>query len=231
MQIHYFQHVPFETPGMIEEWAKARHHRMTGTRFFAGEELPDIEGIDLLVIMGGPMNIYEESAFPFLRGEKAFITQAIDRKLPILGVCLGAQLLADCLGAKVYPGKDAEIGWFPVTFPARKEGPFQIFPDRLDVFHWHGDTFDLPEEAVRMASSAGCLNQAFIYHDFAIGLQFHLEMAEENIKSIIDNTKGELADGPYIQKADEMIGKKDHIQENKKWLFRFLDRFTDKGVK
>lgn len=230
MHIHYFQHVPFESPGNIAAWAEENHHAISGTHFFEPYRLPDIGKIDLLVIMGGPMNIYEQEKYPWLREEKKFIRNALDRGMPILGVCLGAQLLADCLGGKVHPGKEKEIGWFPLSFPANRKGPFRVFPDTLDVFHWHGDTFDLPEGAERMASSATCENQAFLYHDHAAGLQFHIEMAEENLRGVIEHSKNELTPGPFIQQAEEMIGRADKIEANKKLLFRFLDEFSSHDV-
>ncbi|WP_332239005.1 type 1 glutamine amidotransferase [Sporolactobacillus sp. KGMB 08714] len=225
MHIHYFQHVPFESPGNIAVWAAERHYSFIGTHFFESHKLPDAENIDLLVIMGGPMNIYEEEKYPWLREEKKFIRDVLERGLPVLGICLGAQLLADCLDGKIYPGEEKEIGWFPVFFPENRKGPFRLFPGTLDVFHWHGDTFTLPEGAVRTASSAACRNQAFIYGDRAAGLQFHIEMNEETISRLIAQSQDEPEGGRFIQKKREMTGRPDKIERNKTLLFRFLDEF------
>ncbi|WP_100488950.1 type 1 glutamine amidotransferase [Sporolactobacillus pectinivorans] len=226
MHIHYFQHVPFEQPGMIRDWAKARHHQMDGTLFYEkGFRVPDIDRIDMLVIMGGPMNVYEEDKYPWLSEEKKLIKEALNLEIPILGICLGSQLLADRLGAKIFPGRQKEIGWFPVSFKADAHSPFRTFPDRLDVLHWHGDTFDLPDGAARMASTAACPNQAFIFENRVIGLQFHLEMAEDNIESVIRHSQSEFVDGPYIQKPENITGRAEKINVNRILLFQFLDEW------
>lgn len=228
MHMHYFQHVSFEQPGSITEWCQARGHLLTGTQFYKNElHSPDFDTIDLLVIMGGPMNIYEEEEYPWLNMEKQWIKQAIALKKPILGICLGAQLLADSLGAKVYPGKEKEIGWFPITRTSKYEPPFQYIPKQMNVFHWHGDTFNLPENAVRMASSKVCQNQAFIYEKNMIGLQFHLEVGEENIRDIIDHSRNELTQGRYIQAVPDMCGRFGLIQQNKAILFQFMDQWMN----
>src|SRR5262249_47695751 len=137
-----------------------------------------LQEIDLVVVLGGPMNIYEEDKFPWLIAEKKFIRQAIEEKLAVLGLCLGSQLIADVLGAKIYPNDEKEIGWFPVevTEAALKHRLFSHWPNFFTPFHWHGDTFDLPEGAIHLARSQACRNQAFLYQDRVVGLQFHLEI-------------------------------------------------------
>lgn len=227
MQVHYFQHVPFETPGMIAGWAESRGHILTGTHFYVPDAaLPEIGQIDRLIIMGGPMNIYEEARYPWLKEEKQFIKKALDRHIPILGICLGAQLLADSLGAKVYPGRDKEIGWFPVTISAEQETPFRVLPEQLDVLHWHGDTFSLPEGARRTASSKVTANQAFVFRKNVIGLQFHLEVADDNIRRLIRHSQDELVAGPFIQTEKELLGKQEIIDKNRRLLFQFLDAWS-----
>lgn len=227
MHIHYFQHVPFETPGMIAGWAESRGYVLTGTHFYKPDAaLPEISQADRLIIMGGPMNIYEEARYPWLKKEKQFIKKALDRHIPILGICLGAQLLADSLGAKVYPGRDKEIGWFPITITADQEAPFRVLPEQLSVLHWHGDTFTLPEEAQRTASSKVTVNQAFVFRKNVIGLQFHLEVAEDNIHQLIRHSQDELVPGPYIQMEEELLGKQETIDENRCLLFQFLDAWS-----
>jgi GMP synthase (glutamine-hydrolysing) len=228
MHIHYFQHVPFETPGMIADWAESRGYEFSGTHFYQPHAtLPEIGQVDRLIIMGGPMNIYEEAGFPWLRDEKQLIKKALDRHMPILGICLGAQLLADSLGARVYPGREKEIGWFPVTIHAEQENPFRVLPDQLNVLHWHGDTFSLPEGAERTASNQVTTNQAFVFRKNVIGLQFHLEVAEDNVVMLIHHSQDELVPGPYIQTEKELLGEQKTIDANRRLLFQFLDAWCD----
>ena len=119
LRIHYLQHVPFEGPGYIESWAMVRGHRLTSTRLYAGQRLPAAEELDWLVILGGPMNVYEENRYPWLAREKRFIGEALHGGKVVIGICLGAQLLASVLGAKVTRNPCVEIGWYPVEKAAK----------------------------------------------------------------------------------------------------------------
>lgn len=212
MNIHILQHVPFEGAGSIEAWALAQGHTLTTTRFYAQEPFPALATFDLLVIMGGPMSIHDEHLYSWLKGEKWFARQVIDSGKPVLGVCLGAQLLAEVLGGEVYPGKQKEIGWFPIVldegFTHHPLGA-QLTPQPT-VFHWHGETFTLPPGAQRIATSGACANQGFIYRDQVIALQFHLETTPDSAQSIVDHCGDELVDAPYIQSAEEILGNRDH---------------------
>lgn len=204
MKLHWLQHVPFEGLGYIEEWAAARGAERSCTRLFAGEPLPKLDTFDWLIVMGGPMGIHDHDEHPWLVDEKEFIRQSIDAGKTVLGICLGAQLLADVLGAKVYPGPQKEIGWFPIQ--RSPEAP-ELIPEQLTVFHWHGDTFDLPENAVQLASSQPGINQGFVYEDRVIGLQFHMETTPDSLNALIENCGHELMDAdnsPYIQSAETM---------------------------
>jgi len=211
MRVHFFQHVPFEGLGSIGPWLEGQRAVVTATRFFEDAPLPEADGIDLLVVMGGPMNVNDEESHPWLLAEKRFIAQAIRRGKAVLGVCLGAQLIAAALGARVYPNGEKEIGWFPVyslTAPgllhADAVPPFR-FPDETLVFHWHGETFDLPTGAVHVARSGACLNQAFQYGRRVIGLQFHLEMTPQPVREIVDGCRDELVPAWSIQSAEEIL--------------------------
>ncbi len=186
MNIHYLQHVPFEGLGSIHDWVKRRGHTLRATHFYRGDALPVVETLDLLLVMGGPMNIYEEASYPWLKEEKRFIEQAIATGRHELGICLGAQLVADALGAKVYANADKEIGWFPVERTQATSGDclFAALHSRLEVFHWHADTFDIPSGAVHAARSAGCAHQAFVYDERVVGLQFHLETTPASARQI-----------------------------------------------
>ncbi len=204
MNVHVLQHVPFEGLGSIEAWLLQRGACITYTRFFESAHLPLLAGIDLVIILGGPMSVNDEEQLPWLKQEKQFIAEAIANNRAVLGICLGAQLMASALGARVYPGSEKEIGWFPVYGESGLSGSF-TFPEQTEVFHWHGETFDLPPGAVHLASSAACRNQAFQFGEFAIGLQFHLETTRKSLESMICNCSSELAvKHRYTQTEEEL---------------------------
>ena len=182
MKIHFLQHAHFEDPGFLIDWAGRNNHNYSTTFLYNNETLPGIDEFDLLVIMGGPMNIYEEEKYPWLAEEKDFIKKTIHSNKKLLGICLGSQLIADALGAKVYPNKHKEIGWFPIY-----KNEFSCFnctrylEREILSFHWHGETFDLPEGADRLYSSDATPNQGFAFGENLIALQFHWEVKKENI--------------------------------------------------
>jgi GMP synthase-like glutamine amidotransferase len=198
MKAHILQHVPFEGLGSIAAWLEARQAITGYTRFFEAYNLPLLDSIDLIIIMGGPMSVNEEDKLPWLAREKQFIRNAVARGIPILGICLGAQLIANAIGASVYRNPVKEIGWFPVRAVSAPSGYLRL-PKELTVFHWHGETFDLPAGAVHLAISDGCKNQAFQLNRNVIGLQFHLETTIESASALLDNCRNELVPGPYIQ--------------------------------
>ncbi|OPY10106.1 MAG: glutamine amidotransferase [Syntrophaceae bacterium PtaB.Bin095] len=205
MHAHYFQHVPFEGLGNIEPRLRAEGFEVTATRFFASEALPDRSEIDFLVVMGGPMSVQDERRFPWLVTEKNFIRDVIDSGRPVLGICLGAQLIASALGASVYRNPVKEIGWFPIRgIPSGNRGLFR-FPPSMEVFHWHGETFDLPPGATRLAKSEACENQAFQIGPSVIGLQFHLETTPQSAKALILNCRDELVPSRYVQTEGEIL--------------------------
>ena len=206
MRIHSLEHVPFENLAFIAQWAEDNGHKVTTTHLYENTVLPGLDDFDLLVVMGGPMNIYEEDKYPWLALEKEFILQAIRSGKKILGICLGAQLIADVLGGKVKKNKDKEIGWFPaeLTSEAKTSALFQDFPQNFFAFHWHGDTFDIPPGAIHIARSKACLNQGFVYADKVVGLQFHLETTPEGMEKLIQNCADEIIPGPYVHTAEQM---------------------------
>jgi len=198
MKIHWIQHVPFEGLGCIEPWLEEQKYKVTCTRLWAGDIFPDIENVDGLIVMGGPMGVYDEAIYPWLAAEKAFIREIIAQDKPVLGICLGAQLIAEVLGAEVRKNRRKEIGFFPLT------GDGAIFPKSFSAFHWHGDTFGIPDGAEHLASSATTANQAFLYKDNVLGLQFHLETTEESLLALYENAQDEITEAPYIQTLEEM---------------------------
>ncbi|MDI6401728.1 hypothetical protein QLX67_06970 [Balneolaceae bacterium ANBcel3] len=205
MRAHYFQHVSFEGPGSIEPWMKSQGYELTCTRFFESAELPNPDSIDFLVIMGGPMSVNDESRFPWLSIEKEFVRTFIDSGKPLLGICLGAQIIASTMGAKVYPNPLKEIGWFPIqAVTPQDDSAFRFSPSET-VFHWHGETFDLPSDAIHLARSEGCENQAFQIGKRVMGLQFHLETTPESAREIVTHCRDELIPSRYVQTEDEIL--------------------------
>jgi GMP synthase-like glutamine amidotransferase len=202
MRVHYLQHVLFEGLGCIEFWLQRQKAVVTRTRFFTGDFLPDPDPIDFVIAMGGPMSVNDESAFPWLKAEKRFLSRTMDLGIPVLGICLGAQLIAGALGARVFPNKDREIGWFPIQ-GVSNENAFR-FPPRCTVFHWHGETFDLPAGAIRLARSHACENQAFQLGKNVIGLQFHLESTPHSVDRLIEHCRDELTPDPCVQSESEI---------------------------
>lgn len=227
MRLHALQHVPFEGLGHIEHWIAEQGHRLTVTHLYDGEELPRLDWFDGLVIMGGPMNIYEDAHYPWLKTEKILIRQAIDAGKSAIGICLGAQLLADALGSPVFTGKEKEIGWWPITLTenGRKSYLLDGLPHQTTVFHWHGDTFDIPEGAVHLAESEGCHSQAFLFDNRILGLQFHLESTSETIQAILDHCRHELVPGRYIQTEEQInAAPNDHFVKINTMLEMLLKR-------
>ncbi len=203
IRVHVFQHVPFEDLGSIAPWLKRRGMLTSYTRFFAGDSLPALEQVDALIVMGGPMSVNDEEKYPWLISEKHFIREAIRQNIPVLGICLGAQLIASALGAHIYTNPVKEIGWFPVQSLITSNHVFN-FPAEFIAFHWHGETFDLPEGAVPLARSAACEHQAFQLRQNVIGLQFHLETTPAGVLSLIENCRDELCPAAYVQTEQDL---------------------------
>ncbi len=228
MKIHYFQHVPFEGLGLIKDWADAKGHTLSATKFYEKHTIPNVNDYDALIIMGGSMSVHDEAIYEWLADEKKHIRQAIKAGKPILGVCLGAQLIADVLGAEISPAPAKEIGWFPIAWSDAAMGHKIIagLNPAMNVFHWHGEQFTIPKDAIHLASSKACANQAFFYRDKVLGLQFHLEMNEAAIDRIIDNCGNEIANpSPTIQSAKIIKEKISNTAACERTLFRILDNF------
>jgi GMP synthase-like glutamine amidotransferase len=231
MRIHCFQHVPFETPGTITEWATLNNCAITYTYFFEKDySLPPLTEFDVLLILGGYMNVDEEEKFPWIKQEKKFIKDTIAAGKKIIGICLGSQLIAAALGCNVYKGKEKEIGFFPVYFSnaAQDLSLFDHFSSPYTLFHWHGDTFDLPAEAMVVASTAVCKHQAFLIGENVLGLQFHLELNETAIEQMLLHDGEELKeDGNYIQSLSEIHNGYRWLGQNKEDLFVLLNKFVN----
>lgn len=233
MRIHYVQHVPFETPEMILDWAALRGHLVSSTRLYATPQpqLPAIEDFDLLVVMGGPMGTGDEADYPFLSQEKRFIAAAVKAGKQVIGVCLGAQLIAETLGGKVYRNEQKEIGWHPLqlTGEGGSHPLFSHFPPSFTAFHWHGDTFTLPPQAVWLASSAGCAHQAFAVGHRVLGLQFHLESTAASIRALAEHCAADITPGSYVQTKDELLAASPYESHCRELLFQLLDKLEQQS--
>jgi GMP synthase-like glutamine amidotransferase len=205
MKVHVLQHVSSEGLGSIEAWLNSVGADVTFTYFFESADLPAAHEQDLVIALGGPMSVNDEATLPWLRAEKQFIREAIDSGKAVLGICLGSQLIATALRARVYPNQHKEIGWFPVTAVPNNGDVFHL-PASVEVFHWHGETFELPQGAEHLARSVACENQGFQIGRRVIGLQFHLETTQDSARAFVEEDNGnELVDAPYIQTAQQIL--------------------------
>jgi GMP synthase (glutamine-hydrolysing) len=229
MDVLVIQHIACEPPGVYEEVLCERGATLRRVEVDAGDELPGWRAFDAIVAMGGPMSVNDDTELPWLREEKALIEEAVRAGRPFWGVCLGLQLLAASLGARVYAGDEPEVGVLPVevTEEGRRDAVFSVLPPTLPALQWHGDTFDLPPGAVRLAGSPAYPNQAFRFAN-AYGVQFHLEVSREMARewmdvpeyaSALDRTIGSAT---LLRAVDERV---DEMLELGRALFeRWLDR-------
>jgi GMP synthase-like glutamine amidotransferase len=183
----------------------ARGFKTGRTCFFAPPAWPTGDEVDFLVVLGGPMSANDEATHPWLAREKEFIREIIAAEKPVLGICLGAQLIANALGAAVYSNRVKEIGWFPLRGVPSSDASVFRFPPSIDVLHWHGETFDLPPGAVRLAETDACRHQAFQIGRTVLGLQFHLEMTPESLAGMVHHGQTELAPAEFVQSAGQIL--------------------------
>ena len=235
MRVLVLQHIACEPPGEFEDVLVERGAAVHRVELDEGEPLPGREGFDLIVAMGGPMSVNDEAEHPWLVEEKRLIGDAVHAGTPFWGACLGVQLLAASLGARVYAGSLPEVGILPVmlTDEALADPVFAGLPRELHTLQWHGDTFDLPEGAVRLAGSAAYPNQAFRYGRSAYGVQFHLEVSAEMAREwagvpayteYLDRTLGEGA-------APRLFGDFDAAERSMRQAGRSIfERFLDAHV-
>lgn len=218
------QHLEPEGPGLVADALARAGHRIEVVRTDLGQAVPtDLAGYSALVVMGGPMSAGSDDGFPSREAEVALLRDGLDRRLPVLGICLGAQLLAVAGGAGIRRGPQPEIGWGAVrTAPGASGDPlFGDVADELTVLHWHGDTFDLPDGAVHLASSAAYRNQAFRLGPTAWGLQFHLEVGESQVHGFVDAFRDEADDPDAI-----VDGAPGHLARSAAARALILDRFA-----
>lgn len=228
MRIHYLQHVAFEDLGSMEQHLLSAGHRLSCTRLDLGQRLPDQHEFDWLIIMGGPMGVADQAEYPWLMREQEFIQESIEKQKIVLGICLGAQLIAAALGARIRKNRFREIGWFPLERhpDLAGHGLARIFPSRGDVFHWHGETFDLPAAALPLASSTACKNQGFLFSDRVLALQFHLEVTPVGARKLIDHCADELDGSNWVQTADEILAEPNRFTVVNQLMADILDHLS-----
>jgi GMP synthase (glutamine-hydrolysing) len=224
MRLHYLQHVPFEGPAGVSHWAEARGVPMTATCLYDTPSLPAVADFDVLLIMGGPMNIYEDDRYGWLKPEKRLIADAIAAGRIVVGICLGAQLVADALGARVQPNLWREIGWLPVRRSDSAGALGEALPAVWEAFHWHGDTFDLPAGAAHLAASTACAQQGFVFDERVLALQFHLETTPESARALIAHCGHDIDGGPFVQTAARMLADPARFARANALMHRLLDR-------
>lgn len=227
MNIAILQHMSQEGPGSIADWAHERGHVIQTHHLYDGEALPTADDFDMLVVLGGGMSVHDAADHFWLAEERALIRTALDADKRVLGICLGAQQIALALGAEVYPHSEREIGFWPII----KTSNLLPLPEEIVVLHWHGDTFDLPAHAERLASSAGCTNQVFVAnHGHALGLQCHMEATADMVDDFCHEDSDYLIPPPghgrWMQDAPTMRAEKAAYAPMRKALFDLLDAFT-----
>jgi GMP synthase-like glutamine amidotransferase len=230
MRVHYLQHVPFEGPGYISNWLSENKHTISCTRFFdTSYLLPKVNEIDALIILGGPMSVYDDHDYPWLNIEKAFIEDCIQENKKVLGICLGAQLVSVCLGATVHTANNKEIGWYKV-YPTDDckdiDWQYELFRSEPVVLHWHGEKFEIPYDgSFSFLSSQANSNQALYRNNNVIGLQFHLEVTETTLGDMIKNSGNELLDKMYIQTETELRSGLVHVENCNRIMATILNRW------
>ncbi len=210
---YILQHVPFEKPGILEQ-LNAKIIKM-----YEGDySLPKAADVELLIILGGPMGVHDN--YDWLIAEKKLIAEVIVLQKPILGICLGAQLIAQALRANVYPNKNGkEVGFKEVK---KQVNDYSFLPTELEVLHWHGDTFDLPDKAIRLYSSDACPNQAFVYQEKVIGLQFHMETTAATLNGLVESDSRYIKGNIFGYSKEEILKTKIAAQ-NESVLLKMIE--------
>ncbi len=232
MHLLVLQHVPFEGPAAIKGWAESRGHSIEHHQCATSLVYPSTDSFDLLIILGGPMGVYDE--LPWLSPELDFIKQCIKAEKPVFGVCLGAQLIAKALDTKVAKHSNREIGWFPVTRNERfneQHWLFSVLPETFTPLHWHGDRFEIPENAIHLYHSEACDNQAYVYNDNIIGFQFHLEFDDATASRVGEACAEELLDkSQYVQSLEEILSDNNRFKEAHLLMHQLLDAIEQRII-
>lgn len=224
MHLHYFQHDHFEDLGYIAEWAAVHNFTISCTRLDIKPDLPSHNAYDWLVVLGGKMGVYETDQHEWINTEIEFIKEAIALGKVVIGICLGAQMVAKALGARVYKNTEPEMGFYPVHFNknAQTDSFFSHFPKSLTVMHMHFDTFELPEGAISLAESEITACQAFRIGKNVFALQFHFEVSVENAAFFIQEVTPEIIPGRMVQQPSEMLAYINHCNLNNQIFAKLL---------
>jgi|SRR5690625_2780397 len=227
MRIHGLVNDPAAGLSLIEDWATAKGHYTSITKVYNGEKFPDMKDFDMLVILGGEAGAYDEDKYPWLIKEKEYILQTIQANKSVLGICLGSQMIAEVLGGSVNPNVHAEIGWWELDFKDNYDSHPLLngLPKKITPFQFHGDTFDLPDNIINLASSQASKNQVFTYGDRVLGLQFHPEFTKDQLQKIIDSKRFTIKKGIYTQLPEYFLACDENFQNMKTYLFKLLDNF------
>jgi GMP synthase (glutamine-hydrolysing) len=229
MNVLIIKHIEVEGPGLIEDHLRREKIPYRTLNLETNPLLPKLDEITHIVLLGGPMNVYEEDRYPFLRREDLFIKEALQRGKKVLGICLGAQLIAKALGTRVYKGPVKEIGWYDIslTEEGTKDPVFQGFPASFSAFQWHGDTFEIPAAGRLLATSSPVPHQAFRYGENAYALQFHLEITEGMIEEWMQGYEKEFNAGelPRFSKEEIFQNTKAKWTDYSNLGRRFISRF------
>ena len=226
MRMAVLQHVEFEGPAAVADWAAGRGFPLRVFHLYRDTTLPSLSDFDMLTVMGGPMSANDEAQLGWLGPEIALVREAIAADKTVLGICLGAQIIAKALGARVYRGSAKEIGWFPVQQTAGSHPLFDGLPDSFTPLHWHGETFDLPQEARLLAKSKITATQAFAVGQRVLGLQFHMEATEESVRELLNSAAQEIGHGVFEQQPDTILAHLSQCARLRPLLDTVLDRLT-----
>jgi GMP synthase-like glutamine amidotransferase len=217
MLIDVLQHVPFEGLATIEDWGQERGHQFRIHHLYEKPVLPAEVDVSMLILLGGPMSA--NGTEHWLEAERDLIRKLISEQKPVFGICLGAQQIAKAIGTDIFQGVYKEVGWHPIqTFTKH----FPFLPDKMTVFHWHGEQFSLPDGAIRLFGNEVCENQGFVYNDSALGLQFHFETTRESITKLITHDRDYIDKGKYVQSEQAMLSAQ-IPKNNKEVLYQLLD--------
>jgi len=225
MRMAVLQHVEFEGPAAVADWAVRRGFPLRVFHLYRDPTLPSLSDFDMLTVMGGPMSVNDEARLAWLGPEIALVRNAIEADKTVLGICPGAQIIAKALGARVYPGSTKEIGWFPV----QRTGAHPLFddlPDSFTPFHWHGETFDLPHDAKLLAKSKITETQAFAVGQRVLGLQFHMEATEESVRALLKVAADEIGHGVFEQQPGTILASLNQCASLRRLLDTVLDHLT-----